>query len=94
MPFARAPKAGVFAVRAARFCSQFARGPDQRSPQALQTTERLPKAYLLGRKNRLCWKNLGWRFRGRCFWRWKDRIDRAFMRKLDDLRYHDLVVLP
>ncbi|WP_299566034.1 selenide, water dikinase SelD [uncultured Sulfitobacter sp.] len=85
MPFAPRPKAGVFAVRAAPVLHHNLRA-------VLTSTKLKPfrpqKSYLklisLGGKSALAEK---WGFApaGPLLWRWKDRIDRTFMDKLDTL---------
>jgi selenide,water dikinase len=85
MPFAPRPKAGVFAVRAAPVLHHNLRA-------ALTGGARKPfkpqKNYLklisLGEKSAMAEK-FGLALSGRILWRWKDRIDRAFMDKLDHL---------
>ncbi len=85
MPFAPRPKAGVFAVRAAPVLHHNLRA-------ALTGGARKPfkpqKNYLklisLGEKFAMAEK-FGFAFSGPLLWRWKDRIDRAFMDKLDHL---------
>lgn len=85
MGFAPRPKAGVFAVRAAPVLHRNLRAAlagGVRKPFAPQ------KDYLklisLGRKSAMAEK-FGLAFKGPLLWRWKDRIDRAFMERLSDL---------
>lgn len=85
MPFAPRPKAGVFAVRAAPVLHHNLRA-------ALTDGARKPfnpqrhylKLISLGGKSAMAEK-FGLAFSGPLLWRWKDRIDRAFMDKLDHL---------
>lgn len=85
MPFAPRPKAGVFAVRAAPVLHHNLR-------VALSGGERKKfrpqKDYLklisLGGQSALAEK-FGLTLAGPVMWRWKDRIDRAFMDRLGDL---------
>lgn len=79
------PKAGVFAVRAAPVLADNLRAAV--SGGALRPYR--PQAHYLklvslGRKSALADK-WGRSVSGDWVWRWKDRIDRAFMKKLDDL---------
>jgi selenide,water dikinase len=85
MPFAPRPKAGVFAVRAAPVLHHNLRA-------ALSGGSRRPfrpqKDYLklisLGGQTAMAEK-FGLTFSGSAMWRWKDRIDQAFMKRLRDL---------
>jgi selenide,water dikinase len=79
------PKAGVFAVRAAPVLRDNLRA--QLSGGALRAF-RPQRDYLklvsLGERRAVAEK-LGIAFSGRLLWRWKDRIDRAFMGRFDPL---------
>ncbi|MSU90157.1 selenide, water dikinase SelD [Rhodobacteraceae bacterium 2CG4] len=83
------PKAGVFAVRAAPVLTHNLRAaltggrPRRWTPQ----TDFLKLVSLGGR--RAVGERGGWALSGGWVWRWKDRIDRRFMRK-----FHDLTPMP
>jgi selenide,water dikinase len=85
MPFAPRPKAGVFAVRAAPVLYHNLRA--SLSGGALKQF-RPQKSYLklisLGGKSAMAEK-YGHTLSGALLWRWKDRIDRAFMDRFDGL---------
>lgn len=85
MPFAPRPKAGVFAVRAAPVLYDNLRAT--LSGGALRPF-RPQKSYLklisLGGKSAMAEK-FGIALAAPLLWRWKDRIDRAFMNKLEHL---------
>ena len=94
MPFAPRPKAGVFAVRAAPVLHDNLR--------AVLSGGRLrpfhpQKSYLklisLGGQSAMAEK-FGVAVAAPVLWRWKDRIDRAFMDKLDDLPAMPVPALP
>ena len=94
MPFAPRPKAGVFAVRAAPVLYDNLR--------AVLSGGRLKpfkpqKSYLklisLGGKSAMAEK-YGLALAAPLLWQWKDRIDRAFMDKLDDLPVMQPPTLP
>lgn len=80
------PKAGVFAVRAAPVLHHNLRAA---LSGGKRKTWRAQKNYLklisLGAKSATAEK-FGLALTGPFMWRWKDRIDRAFMARLDDLR--------
>jgi selenide,water dikinase len=85
MPFAPRPKAGVFAVRAAPVLHHNLRSA---LGQGKRRVFRPQKSYLklisLGQKSAMADK-FGFAPAGPLLWRWKDRIDRAFMDRLSDL---------
>ncbi len=85
MPFAPRPKAGVFAVRAApvlhhNLRAVLAGGARRR----FRPQKHYLKLISLGEKAALAEK-FGFALASPLLWRWKDRIDRAFMDKLKDL---------
>ena len=85
MPFAPRPKAGVFAVRAAPILYHNLRAALTNGPRKpFKPQKRYLKLISLGKKSALAEK-FDLAFSGPALWRWKDRIDRAFMDKLDDL---------
>ncbi len=85
MPADPRPKAGVFAVRAAPILHQNLRAA---LGAGWRRTWRPQKDYLklvsLGEKSALAEK-FGLTLSGPLLWQWKDRIDRAFMKRLSDL---------
>lgn len=85
MPLAPRPKAGVFAVRAAPILHHNMRAA---LSGGRRKTWRPQKNYLklisLGEKSAMAEK-FGFTLAGPFMWRWKDRIDRAFMDRLSDL---------
>jgi selenide,water dikinase len=85
MPFAPRPKAGVFAVRAAPVLYHNLRAALSGGPLKTFSPQ---KSYLklisLGGKSAMAEK-YGIAPAAPLLWRWKDRIDRAFMDKLEDL---------
>ncbi len=79
------PKAGVFAVRAAPVLAANIRAAvSGKEPNAFRPQSRYLKLVSLGRKSALADK-WGMRVAGAWVWRWKDRIDRAFMDRLNAL---------
>ncbi|HDY95689.1 hypothetical protein LCGC14_0454890 [marine sediment metagenome] len=85
MPFAPRPKAGVFAVRAAPVLFHNLRAALTNGPRKpFKPQKGYLKLISLGEKSALAEK-FGLALSGPMLWRWKDRIDRAFMKKLDDL---------
>ncbi|MCX7564731.1 selenide, water dikinase SelD [Sulfitobacter sp. F26169L] len=94
MPFAPRPKAGVFAVRAAPVLYHNLRAV---LSDATLKPFRPQKSYLklisLGRKSAMAEK-YGGAIAAPLLWRWKDRIDRAFMNKLEDLPVMRPTALP
>nr|WP_102108534.1 selenide, water dikinase SelD [Kandeliimicrobium roseum] len=85
MDHAPRPKAGVFAVRQApvlydNICAALGAG----SPRPYRPQRDYLKLISLGEKAAVADK-FGLRLEGRLLWRWKDRIDRAFMDRLADL---------
>ena len=85
MPHAPRPKAGVFAVRAAPVLHNNLRaalGAGKR--RVFRPQRQYLKLISLGGKSALAEK-YGVALSGPFLWRWKDRIDRAFMRRLGDL---------
>lgn len=85
MPFAPRPKAGVFAVRAAPILHANLRaaltGGNRR---AFKPQKNYLKLISLGGKSAMAEK-YGLAVAGPLLWRWKDRIDQAFMDSLGDL---------
>ncbi|MEP4195515.1 MAG: selenide, water dikinase SelD [Aliishimia sp.] len=94
MPFAPRPKAGVFAVRAAPVLYNNLRASLAGAPLK---TFRPQKSYLklisLGGKSAMADKK-GFAFAAPILWRWKDRIDRAFMDRLEHLPHMKPPALP
>lgn len=94
MPFAPRPKAGVFAVRAAPILHHNLRAA---LTGGTRKTFKPQKDYLklisLGQKSAMGEK-FGLAVAGPLLWQWKDRIDRAFMAKLDDLPPMKSVEIP
>ncbi len=85
MPHAPRPKAGVFAVRAAPILKHNLRAAlSGGSRKTWQPQKNYLKLISLGGKSALGEK-FGLTFSGPLMWRWKDRIDRAFMDRLSDL---------
>jgi selenide,water dikinase len=85
MPFAPRPKAGVFAVRAAPVLHHNLRAALTGGPRrTFKPQKNYLKLISLGGKSAMAEK-FGLAFSGPLLWRWKDRIDRAFMDKLDHL---------
>lgn len=94
MPFAPRPKAGVFAVRAAPVLYENLRGV---LTEGKLRSFRPQKSYLklisLGGKSAMAEK-YGLAPAAPLLWQWKDRIDRAFMDKLDELPVMKVPALP
>ncbi|UWR26048.1 selenide, water dikinase SelD [Sulfitobacter sp. S223] len=94
MPFAPRPKAGVFAVRAAPILYKNLRGV---LTEGKLRSFRPQKSYLklisLGGKSAMAEK-YGLAPAAPLLWQWKDRIDRAFMDKLDELPVMKVPALP
>ena len=85
MPHAPRPKAGVFAVRAAPILHQNLRAALAGGPRRGFAPQRdYLKLISLGDKSALAEK-FGVALSGRFMWRWKDRIDQAFMSRLREL---------
>tara|TARA_R110000787_G_scaffold141154_1_gene254644 strand:- start:113 stop:2275 length:2163 start_codon:yes stop_codon:yes gene_type:complete len=85
MPFAPRPKAGVFAVRAAPILHANMRAAlTDGARQAFKPQKNYLKLISLGGKSAIAEK-FGLTLAGPLLWRWKDRIDRAFMDRLGDL---------
>ncbi|MEM6389818.1 MAG: selenide, water dikinase SelD, partial [Pseudomonadota bacterium] len=85
LSFAPRPKAGVFAVRAAPVLTANLRAALTGGPQhAFRPQRDYLKLVSLGRQEAIGERG-GLRVQGAWVWRLKDRIDRAFMRKLTDL---------
>ncbi|TMM54044.1 selenide, water dikinase SelD [Sulfitobacter sabulilitoris] len=79
------PKAGVFAVRAAPVLHDNLRAAlSGRAMRAFRPQKRYLKLISLGGRSALAEK-YGLPLSGPLLWRWKDRIDRAFMDRLGDL---------
>ena len=78
-------KAGVFAVRAAPILRDNLRAVlSGGTPRAFKPQRDYLKLVSLGERSAVAEK-AGLAVSGRLLWRWKDRIDRAFMRKFDPL---------
>jgi len=85
MGFAPRPKAGVFAVRAAPILHHNLRATlSGGKRRAFKPQRDYLKLISLGGQSALAEK-FGRPVKGALLWRWKDRIDRAFMDKLSDL---------
>ena len=85
MPADPRPKAGVFAVRAAPVLKHNLRGALSGGARKDWHPQRdYLKLISLGKKSALAEK-FGVTLAGPSLWRWKDRIDRAFMDRLGDL---------
>jgi selenide,water dikinase len=85
MPFAPRPKAGVFAVRAAPVLCHNLRASLSGGPlRVFQPQKSYLKLISLGGKSALAEK-YGFAPAAPLLWCWKDRIDRAFMARLDQL---------
>lgn len=85
MPFAPRPKAGVFAVRAAPVLYHNMRAALAGGRfKSFHPQRSYLKLISLGGKSAMAEK-YGFALSGALLWRWKDRIDRAFMDKLDNL---------
>lgn len=85
MPFAPRPKAGVFAVRAAPILYNNMRAAlAGGSFKAFKPQRSYLKLISLGGKTAMAEK-YGFAPAGPLLWRWKDRIDRAFMDQLENL---------
>jgi selenide,water dikinase len=85
MPFAPRPKAGVFAVRAAPVLHDNLRGVLAGTPlRRFKPQKSYLKLVSMGDKVAMAEKH-GIAISAPLLWRWKDRIDRAFMDKLSDL---------
>ncbi|MBF9051490.1 selenide, water dikinase SelD [Roseobacter sp. HKCCD9010] len=81
LSFAPRPKAGVFAVRAAPILAHNLRADlTGGRPRAFRPQADYLKLISLGRRAALAEKR-GVALSGALMWRWKDRIDRAFMQK-------------
>jgi selenide,water dikinase len=85
MPFAPRPKAGVFAVRAAPILHDNMRAVlTGGQTRAFKPQKNYLKLISLGGQSAMAEK-FGWTLAGPLVWRWKDRIDRAFMESLENL---------
>lgn len=85
MPFAPRPKAGVFAVRAAPVLHHNLRAAlSGASRKRFKPQKNYLKLISLGDTSALAEK-FGFTISGPLLWRWKDRIDRAFMERLERL---------
>jgi selenide,water dikinase len=94
MPFAPRPKAGVFAVRAAPVLYDNLRGVlTGGGLRPFRPQKSYLKLISLGGKSAMAEK-YGLAPAAPLLWRWKDRIDRAFMDKLDDLPVMQPPTLP
>ncbi|MGC1495666.1 MAG: selenide, water dikinase SelD [Sulfitobacter sp.] len=85
MPFAPRPKAGVFAVRAAPVLHDNLRAAlSGGRRRVFKPQKNYLKLISLGGKSAMAEK-YGLTLAGPALWRWKDRIDQAFMDRLGDL---------
>lgn len=85
MPFAPRPKAGVFAVRAAPILHANLRAVlSGGQTRPFKPQKNYLKLISLGGQSAMAEK-YGFALAGPLLWRWKDRIDRAFMDSLKDL---------
>ena len=85
MAFAPRPKAGVYAVRAAPILHRNLRSAlGAGRSRVFKPQKHYLKLISLGRKSAMAEK-FGMAFAAPLLWRWKDRIDRAFMGRLGDL---------
>lgn len=85
MPHAPRPKAGVFAVRAAPVLHHNLRAALSGGRRKTWTPQKnYLKLVSLGGKSAIAEK-FGMTLHGPFMWRWKDRIDRKFMNRLEDL---------
>lgn len=85
MPHAPRPKAGVFAVRAAPVLfANMEASLTGKKLHSFKPQKHYLKLISLGEKSALAEK-WGLPFTGPLLWKWKDRIDRAFMAKFQDL---------
>ena len=85
MPFAPRPKAGVFAVRAAPILHANLRAAlTGGRTRTFKPQKNYLKLISLGGKSAMAEK-YGLAFAGPLLWRWKNRIDQAFMDRLDEL---------
>ena len=94
MGFAPRPKAGVFAVRAAPVLHRNLRAALSGGvPRPFKPQRDYLKLISLGGKSAMAEK-FGRTLKGPLLWRWKDRIDRAFMDRLGDLPQMAVPALP
>lgn len=94
MPFAPRPKAGVFAVRAAPVLYDNLRASLSDGPtRPFKPQKSYLKLISLGGKSAMAEK-YGMALAAPLLWRWKDRIDRAFMDQLEDLPPMPTTALP
>ena len=94
MPFAPRPKAGVFAVRAAPVLHHNLRAALTGGPlKPFRPQKSYLKLISLGGKSAMAEK-YGFAPSAPLLWQWKDRIDRAFMAKLDQLPVMETSALP
>lgn len=88
------PKAGVYAVRAAPVLFDNLRAAlSGRELRSWRPQRRYLKLVSLGGRSALAEKG-GVSARGPLLWRWKDRIDRRFMQKLDELPAMESAEIP
>jgi len=89
MPFAPRPKAGVFAVRAAPVLAHNLRARLTATPlKPFRPQKSYLKLISLGGKSAMAEK-YGFAPAGALLWRWKDKIDRAFMDQFTNLPAKD-----
>lgn len=77
------PKSGVFAVRAGPpLAANLLRAARRDTLQPWTPQTRALLLLACGRRHAIASRG-GWSLQGDWVWRWKDRIDRAFMRRFD-----------